>query len=194
MDTPVLLILQSRPYSQQLTNTFHTEIPGEEEEHRQLPPHENVPQGCRSSQEGRYSGLKYSLHDIVHRDLAAAASCPLEFWVHFFIQYFARFLALIAESVRLSAPEAMGVGFYSMYSIQLSGIWNHLSNQLIVLLFQTHHITCFRRGLSNPCEIEDQFVALGFYSIGIDCFDLVVVDNGGAEIGVNRSHGQFHFC
>lgn len=33
------------------------EIPGEEEEHRQLPPDENVPEGRGSAEEGRCAGL-----------------------------------------------------------------------------------------------------------------------------------------
>jgi hypothetical protein len=68
MDTPVRSIIHSSvPCQQHLTSTFHhTESQGAEEEHGQLPPHENVPQGCRSSQEGRCPRLNYSLRDIVH--------------------------------------------------------------------------------------------------------------------------------
>lgn len=56
----------------------HIEIQGAEEEHRQLPPHENVPQGCWPAEEGRCSRLKCFLHwiVIVYPDLAAEASCP----------------------------------------------------------------------------------------------------------------------
>ena len=148
MDTPVCSIIYgSVPHNQQLTSTFHnTEIQGAKEEHRQLPPHENVPQGCRSSQEGRCSGLKYSLRDIVHRGSRSELSIGV--LGLFLIQYFAKPLAFILLIwVGYFASEAMGVGFYSMYSIQLCGIWNHLSKQLLFSYFMLVAINAFTRCL-----------------------------------------------
>lgn len=52
----------------------HIEIQGAEEEHRQLPPHENVPQGCWPPEEGRCSRLKCSLHWIVRDCLSGLGS------------------------------------------------------------------------------------------------------------------------
>jgi hypothetical protein len=49
-----------------LTSNLHNpEIPGKEEEHRQLPPDENVPQGRRPAQEGRCFGLNVDYGRIV---------------------------------------------------------------------------------------------------------------------------------
>jgi hypothetical protein len=102
----------------------HIEIQGAEEEHRQLPPHENVPQGCWPAEEGRCSRLKCSLHwiVIVHPELAAEASCPPGVLGFFLIQYYANSLALILL-IRSAyfASEAMGVGF--LY-VQYTTMWD----------------------------------------------------------------------
>lgn len=48
--------------------------------------------------------------------------------------------------------------------------------------------------ISDRLELEDQFITCRFHGVSIDGLDVVIVDNRGAEVGVNRSHGQFHFC
>lgn len=94
-----------------LTTTFHLEIQGAEEEHRQLPLDENVPQGCRSSQEGRCPRLN---HLRAVRRLPAEASC-LGVWDLFLIQY----LRETSDSHHncwfgsVILHQVMGVGFYS---------------------------------------------------------------------------------
>lgn len=47
---------------------------------------------------------------------------------------------------------------------------------------------------SNCFELQNQFVTLWLDGISVDCFNIVIVDNNGAEIGVYRSDGQLHFC
>lgn len=57
--------------------SYCTEIEGHQEEHHQLPPDENVPQGCWTPQEERCSGLK-DLNNRIrsNRDSASTSAQP----------------------------------------------------------------------------------------------------------------------
>lgn len=46
----------------------------------------------------------------------------------------------------------------------------------------------------NFLELQDQFLSLGMDSIRVDRFNVIIVDDGRAEIGVNSRSDQFCFC
>lgn len=129
MDDPVCRTTTS--WFHLLTNCFHAEIFGEEEEHRQLPLDENVPQGCRSSHEGRCPRLKQYFR-VVPR-LAAEASYP-GVWGSFDIIFrktsdphpIPWFGSVILH-------QAMGVGFYSC--VQYTTLDMEPLFKTIILLF-----------------------------------------------------------
>lgn len=105
----------------------HIEIQGAEEEHCQLPPHENVPQGCWPPEEGRCSRLKYSLHWIVRDCLSGLGSRSVLSWSFGFLfdtllrEYSGLHQDLLIWSAYF-ASEAMGVGFYSY--VQYTTMWD----------------------------------------------------------------------
>lgn len=105
----------------------HTEIQGAKEEHRQLPPHENVPQGCWPPEEGWCSRLKCSLHWIVRDCLSGLGSRSELSWSFGFLfdtllrEYSGLHQDLLIRSAYF-ASEAMGVGFYSY--VQYTTMWD----------------------------------------------------------------------
>jgi hypothetical protein len=99
MDAPVCPNQFHRPSKSSLedlpltSNLHKLEITGKEEEHRQLPPDENVPQGRWPAQEGWCSGLNVLITDglssVLHRGLSNRSELSIwSYWVSFDIHLF----------------------------------------------------------------------------------------------------------
>lgn len=121
MDAPVRLELPYLVLDAFLTiHSHNAEIQGAEEEHRQLPPHENVPQGRWPAQEGRCPWLKCSLQHWIVRyypsGLGSRSDSSTWSFGFLFDTILCEYSGLCQHLLAWSAcfaSEAMGVGFYS---------------------------------------------------------------------------------
>ena len=130
MDDPVCRT--STSWFHLLTILFRAEIHGEEEEHRQLPLDENVPQGRRSSQEGRCPRLKQ--YSRIVRRLITEASYP-GVWGSFDIIFRENSGPYhVPWSGSVSLHQAMGVGLLLLCTVYKFGYGTTFQNNLIFIL------------------------------------------------------------
>lgn len=81
----------------------------------------------------------------------------------------------------------MGVGFHSY--VQYTNLDMESPEKQLIIIF-----VILSLAITDRFELEYQLITARLHGVGIDCFNVVVIDYGGAEIGVNSRDGQFHLC